>query len=207
MYLSRLFYLDLDRNANPIIFILILLTVSIISINLLLVSDAHIVGKNIQQWQSVQNNLEIQFTYEPKIPIIDTFTELKFSIQNISNGEHVENLTGRVVVTNGQRLFKFENINIPTGHFSVRYIFPDDGNHQVLLRLDRGNDFKIPASFNIFVPHQPAPSILDPFPSTPGTSSNDPGILLSKILTVLLPVSAITALVIILKKKPKKGSE
>lgn len=206
MYLPWLFHIDLDRNANPILFIITLLTVSIISINLLLVSDAHIVGKNIQQWQSRQNNIEIQFTYEPKIPIIDTFTELKFSIQNISSGEHVENLTGRVVVTNGQRLFKFENINIPAGHFSVRYIFPDDGNHQVLIRLDRGNDFKIPASFNIFVPHQSLPSILDPFPSPPGTSNNDSGILLSKILTVLLPASAITVIVIILRKKPKKGS-
>lgn len=73
------------------------------------------------------------------------------------------NLTGRVVVTNGQRLFKFENISIPDGHFSVKYLFPDDdGTHQVLLRLD-GDAGPQLASFNIFVPHQSPPSLLDPF--------------------------------------------
>ena len=42
----------------------------------------------------------------------------------------------RVVVTNGQRLFKFENITVPIGDFSVKYIFTDDGTHQVILRVD-----------------------------------------------------------------------
>lgn len=110
---------------------------------LILTSEAHFDAERIQHWQSKQRNVQIQFTYEPERPIIDTFTELKFNIQNLSTGEHIENLTGRVVVTNGQRLFKFENISIPAGHFSIKYIFPDDGTHQVLLRLDKGNEFKI----------------------------------------------------------------
>jgi hypothetical protein len=93
------------------------------------------------------------------------------------------------------------------GHFSVKYIFPDDGTHQVLLILDKGNDLKIPASFNVFVPHQSPTSILDPFPSAPGTSNNDLGVLISKILAVLLPASAIVALLILLKKKPKEHSQ
>lgn len=171
---------------------------------LLFFSQAHFATENVQMWQSKQGDVLIQFAYVPEKPIIDTFTELKFNIQNLSTGEHIENLTARVVVTNGQRLFKFENISIPAGHFSVKYLFPDDGTHQVLMRLDRGNDLKIPASFNVFIPHQSPPSILDPFPSPPGTSNNDLGVLMSKILAVLLPSSAIAALVIMLKKKPKK---
>ena len=62
------------------------------------------------------------------------------------------------------------------------------------------------ASFQAFVPHQSPPSILNPFPTSPGTSANDPGILASKILAIVLPAAGITALVIILKKKPKVHS-
>jgi hypothetical protein len=171
---------------------------------LLIFSHAHFAAENVQEWKSKQGNVLIQFAYVPEKPIIDTFTELKFNIQNLSTEEHMENLTARVVVTNGQRLFKFENISIPMGHFSVKYIFPDDGTHQVLLILDKGNDLKIPASFNVFVPHQSPPSILDPFPSSPGTSNNDLGVLISKMLAVLLPASAIAAVLILLKKKPKE---
>lgn len=127
------------------------------------ISEAHLSGEAIQNWTSQKYNILIQFRYEPERPLIDEFTELIFSVQNLSSGEHIENLTGRVVVTNGQRLFKFENISIPDGDFSVRYLFPDDGIHQVLLRIDRNNDLRIIASFNVFVPHQPPPRLLDPF--------------------------------------------
>lgn len=186
-----------------VLLLIVLFSTILVSGSLILSSEAHFDAKRIQQWQSKQGNVQIQFAYEPESPIIDTFTELKFNIQNLSTGEHIENLTGRVVVTNGQRLFKFENISILAGHFTVKYIFPDDGTHQVLLRLDRGNDFKIPASFDVFVPHQSPPSILDPFPSSPGTSNDDLGIWISKILAILLPAAAITVLVITIKRKPK----
>ncbi|MEP6576083.1 MAG: hypothetical protein ABJB85_06630 [Nitrososphaerota archaeon] len=81
----------------------------------------------------MKDNIKIEFTYSPEKPIIDTFTTLNFSIQDLHTGEHTEDLTARVVVTNGQRLFKFENITVPNGDFSVKYIFPDDGTHQVIL--------------------------------------------------------------------------
>ena len=173
--------------------------------NAFLVSEAHFFGNNSQVWQNRQNDVEIQFAYEPQLPIIDMLTELKFSIQNTSSNEHIENLTARVVVTNGQRLFKFENISIPAGHFSVKYIFPDDGTHQVLLRLDMRDKMKIPASFDVFVPHQSPPSILDPFPVSPGINDEDWGISVSKILAILIPAFAIIVLVITIKKKPKKS--
>ena len=54
-----------------------------------------------------------------------------------------------------------------------------------------------------FSPHQSPPSILDPFPSSPGTSNDNLGIWISKILAILLPAAAITVLVITIKRKPK----
>lgn len=47
-----------------------------------LLTEAHFVTKKVQQWQSPQDNILIQFAYEPEKPIIDTFTELKFNILN-----------------------------------------------------------------------------------------------------------------------------
>jgi hypothetical protein len=168
-------------------------------------SYAHITeSEKIQVWTNPKDNIKIQFSYSPEMPIIDTFTSLIFSVQNLQSGEHIRDFTARVVVTNGERLFKFENISVPNGDFGVKYIFPDDGTHQVLLRLDTSTDLKIPASFNVFVPHQSPPSILDPFPSSPGTSDDSVGIMTSKILAILLPAVAVTAIIIILKKKPKK---
>lgn len=40
------------------------------------------------------------------------------------------------------------------------YLLPDDGTHQVLLRLDRNDSINL-ASFQVFVPHQSPPSLLD----------------------------------------------
>lgn len=129
----------------------------------------------IQEWKDSQNSINIQFIYEPERPIIDTFTELKFSVENTITGDHItdEDAVARIVVTNGQRLFKFENISIgDDGHFSVKYLFPDDGTHQAISRVDIGNS-STAASFNVFVPHQGPPSILDPFPSSSPTAGSD----------------------------------
>lgn len=78
--------------------------------------------------------------------------------------------------------------SVPNGNFSVEYIFPDDGTHQVLTRIDKGMAVRVLGSFNVFVPHQAPPSILNPFPNSPANEqSEDPSILLSKILAIALP--------------------
>ena len=166
-------------------------------------SFAHIPDGIIQTWTNPKHNVKIQFSYFPEVPIIDTFTALNFSVQDLQTGDHVRDFTARVVVTNGQRLFKFENISVPNGDFGVKYIFPDDGTHQVILRIDSESLLEL-ASFDVFVPHQSPPSILDPFPASPGTNRDDLGIIISKILAILLPVAAVTAIIIMLKKKPKR---
>jgi len=177
---------------------------------------AHIPVSNIsriQEWTDSYNGISTQFVYEPEKPIIDTFTELKFSIQNTTTGNHIsdaEDAIARVVVTNGQRLFKFENISVgDDGHFSVKYLFPDDGTHQVLTRLDI-NDSSTTAAFNVFVPHQAPPSILNPFPLSPSSvvSDNNSGISQQIIMTVILVgvIGSIAAVTIFfIKRRQKKG--
>jgi len=167
-------------------------------------SYAHISdSEKIQVWTIPKDNVKIQFSYFPQKPIIDTFTALNFSVQDLQTGEHIRDFTARVVVTNGQRLFKFENISVPNGDFGVKYIFPDDGTHQVILRIDSTRLLEL-ALFHVFVPHQSPPSILNPFPSSPGINNDDLGIVTSKILAILLPAAAVAALVIMLKKKTKR---
>lgn len=181
-------------KGSVIVGLMALLSFSLVSGNVSNWSEADLAGQKIQEWANKNDDILIQFTYEPEKPIIDTFTELKFSVQKMSTGEHIQNLTGRVVVTNGQRLFKFENISIPDGHFSVKYLFPDDGTHQVLLRLDGDKGLTELASFNVFVPHQSPPSLLDPF-------VQQDKVYLTIIITAIL--SAVTIITIIFLKKAK----
>jgi len=158
----------------------------------------------IQNWTHPDNEINIQFTYEPEKPIIDTFTELKFSVQNTATGQHISDTgtVARVVVTNGQRLFKFENISIGNdGHFSVKYLFPDDGTHQVITRVDTNNSVNL-ASFNVFVPHQSPPSILDPFPSSPTITGPDINqrIIMTAILIGVISGVVVTTIILIKRR-------
>ena len=148
---------------------------------------AHVVNSNkTQVWNNTDDNLKIQFGYTPEEPIIDTFTNLQFSITNLETHEHIKDSVAQVTVTNGQRLFEFQNISAPNGDFSVGYIFPDDGTHQVLLRIDNNHSINV-ASFDVFVPHQSPPSLLD----------NQGNLIIG--IGILAAVGAIT--IIILKKR------
>ena len=161
-----------------------------------------------QEWVSQKDNVKILFTYQPERPIIDTFTKLEFSVINLTSNENLNDFDARVVVTKGERLFIFENITVPDGDFSVEYIFPEDGTHQVLSRIDKGTSVLVLASFNVFVPHQAPPNILDPFPIAPGTELGDnPGIVLSMILAIVLPITGVLALIIVLRRGKTKSTE
>ena len=158
----------------------------------------------IQEWTDPYNGISTKFVYEPEKPVIDTFTELKFSIQNIATGNHIsdtDNAKARVVITNGQRLFKFENITVgDNGHFSVKYLFPDDGTHQVITRLDT-NDSSTASSFNVFVPHQGPPSMLNPLPSSPTTGSDNNQQISSTVILIGVISGIAAATIFILKRK------
>lgn len=162
---------------------------------------AHINNSQFQELIDKKKNVRVQFGYLPEKPIIDTFTELQFSLQDLQSGEHIKDYDARVVVTNGQRLFKFENITVPDGDFSVKYIFPDDGTHQVLLRATTNNSILL-ASFDVFVPHQTPPSLLNPFPKTvDGKYTIDQ--MFSIILIILIPLVAAVSIIVVIKKNKK----
>ena len=160
---------------------------------------SHLNGSKIQKVIDNKDNITILFTYAPDKPIIDTFTKLSFSVQDLED-KHIENqTTASVTVTNGQRLFKFENISLTNGHFDVEYIFPDDGTHQVLTRINTITDI-VPALFNVFVPHQAPPNILNPFP-TPVDGKYSSEIIVSIILAIIIPLAVVIALIMVIKKR------
>jgi hypothetical protein len=154
-----------------------------------------------QEWISLKDNVKILFTYQPERPVIDTFTKLEFSVINLTNNENLKEFDARVVVTNGQRLFKFENITVPDGDFSVEYLFPDDGTHQVITRVDKDAAVQVLASFNVFVPHQTPPSLLNPFPNTPSSEIES----ITRVLSIVISFSIIIVVILMLRKgKTKK---
>jgi hypothetical protein len=175
-----------------------LISLALLSQSIIL-CEAHINEPNIQEWIDKNKNIKIQFGYLPEKPIIDTFTDLQFSVQDIETKQHLKDFSARVVVTSGQRLFKFENITVPNGDFSVKYIFPDDGTHQVILRVNTNKSI-ILASFSVFVPHQSPPSLLNPFPNTQG-QQYDIGQWISIIIIIVIPIVVLFSVILIIKKK------
>ena len=149
-----------------------------------------------QEWISQKDDVKILFTYQPERPVIDTFTKLEFSVINLTNNENLEDFDARVVVTNGQRLFKFENISVPDGNFSVEYLFPDDGTHQIITRVDKDATVQVLASFSVFVPHQAPPSLLNPFPNASESEIES----ITRFLTVVISFAIIIVVIIMLRK-------
>ena len=63
------------------------------------ISYAHFPYGKVQEWKNVKDNIKVQFAYFPDKPIIDTFTALNFSMQNLKTGEHIKDFTTRVVLS------------------------------------------------------------------------------------------------------------
>ncbi|HEX6673314.1 MAG TPA: hypothetical protein VF084_13865, partial [Nitrososphaeraceae archaeon] len=173
--------LKLQNTFNPLMFFIGFIILLSQSVTL---CDAHIKESKLQEWVDKSKNIKIQFAYSPEKPIIDTFTELKFSVQDLETGEHIKNFDARAVVTNGD--------------FSVKYLFPDDGTHQVLTRINTNNSILL-ASFSVFVPHQSPPSLINPFPSALG-EQNDNGHLINIIITIIISIVVLSLTIIMIKK-------
>jgi hypothetical protein len=109
--------MHIKKIHNHIIFLFYLGIVSSLSQSVNLPSYAHINDPDVQELIDKQKNIKIQFDYSPNKPIIDTFTQLQFSIQNLTNDQYIKDFDARVVVTGDQRLFKFENITAHDGDF------------------------------------------------------------------------------------------
>ncbi len=103
--------------------------------------SANINVNNPQIWTNAEQNLRIQFSYQPQKPILDQPTELTFVVQNLKTGDYLKNLTANILVTHyssGQfSNFRFSNITVPDGRFSVKYRFQDTGYSRLLQGLAR----------------------------------------------------------------------
>ena len=153
-----------------------------------------------QSWLDRENNLRIVFSYTPAIPIIDTPTDLKFSIQNLQTGKPVTDLSARVVIlTNSsgtERIFRFTNITVPDGVFSIKYLFPDTGLYQVITRItSQSNGVASLASFKVFVPGQP-----NAFSLNNSSGSSNPWI----IFVIAVAAVIATILIVINRRKARK---
>ena len=65
-------------------------------------SEAQAVNINVnnpQIWTNTEQNIKIQFAYQPQKPILDQPTELKFVVQNLKTGDYLKNLVANILVT------------------------------------------------------------------------------------------------------------
>jgi hypothetical protein len=68
--------------------------------------------------------------------------------------DYFKNLNARVTITDHDgRLFKFDKQLVKGGKFSVDYIFPDDGEHGIIVQLYKNNSAFAIGSFNVVMPH------------------------------------------------------
>lgn len=149
-----------------------------------------------QSWLDRENNVRILFSYTPAMPIIDTPTNLTFSIQNLQTNKHFTDLMASVVIltnSSGQeRIFRFANITAPDGIFSIKYLFPDVGLYQVIARITSpSNSVASLASFKVLVPSQPNAFSLN----------NSGGIFSPWIIFVILVAAAIATFLIVKNKR------
>jgi hypothetical protein len=120
-------------------------------------------------WISERDNLNISLRLDPQVPLIDQVTSLSFEVRNLNDSTLIDNLNAKATLTDHDgRLYKFENKFIPItgGHFSVDYIFPDDGEHRIILQLYKNMTPFTVSSFDLVIPHPVTPSenekLIDP---------------------------------------------
>lgn len=115
---------------------------------------SHITTNNqipIQEILDQRDKIKVQFAYDQEKIKINTLTDLKFSVLNLTTEEHIKNFLARVVVTEGPEVFGFDSIKVNDGDFSVKHSFANYGTHQVILRVDTNSSIT-PAAFDIIIP-------------------------------------------------------
>ena len=114
------------------------------------IAYAHIYNNVTQVWKDRLNNVKIQFSNLPEKPTIEDLIQLQFSVQNLQTGDHLKNFIAKVVVINDP-IYRFDNIIVADGDFSIRCPYLDSGMHQVIVKVD-SKDYSVAlVSFNVFV--------------------------------------------------------
>jgi hypothetical protein len=68
--------------------------------------------------------------------LVYTDTDLIFSIQDITNGNHIKDLIASITITKNDKIFfKFDDVDIPNGDLSLKVRFLEDGNYQVISQI------------------------------------------------------------------------
>jgi hypothetical protein len=111
----------------------------------------------IQEWNDQQNAVKVLFSYSPEKPLLYTPTDLKFSIQDLKTGNHLEDLVmNSTIIKDDKIFFKFNGVTIKNGDLSLKAQFSEDGNYQIISQVRSKDNVAIAlTSFNIFVPLQP----------------------------------------------------
>ena len=114
---------------------------------------SHIPNNNIVMQEIIDQHdkIKVQFGYDRENININTLTNLKFSVLNLTTEEHNKNFLARVVVTDGLEVFRFDNITVSDGDFSIKHSFANYGTHQVILRADTNSSITS-ASFDVAIP-------------------------------------------------------
>jgi hypothetical protein len=156
----------MQRNLSIILFILfsMLFAFSESGSNAFTLNDTTPSIVKNDSWISERNNLNVSIKLEPIVPVIDETTKILFEITYLNNSKPFEDLNTRVTLTDHDgRLYKFENKLLPVidGQFSVDYIFPDDGEHRIILQLYKNTTPFTVSSFDLLIPHPIPPSQTD----------------------------------------------
>ena len=114
------------------------------------------VAGNPQIWKDSENNVRILFSHSPDNPVINTPTELRFTINDLLSGAAFKNvlITVTIVGNNSgqQKLVRFSGLSDSKGNYFISYAFPDLGTYQVIMRTKSSNpNFATLASFPVTV--------------------------------------------------------
>jgi hypothetical protein len=156
----------MQRNLSIILFILfsMLFAFSESGSNAFTLNDTTPSIVKNDSWISERNNLNVSIKLEPIVPVIDETTKILFEITYLNNSKPFEDLNTRVTLTDHDgRLYKFENklLSVIDGQFSVNYIFPDDGEHRIILQLYKNTTPFAVSSFDLLIPHPIPPAQTD----------------------------------------------
>ena len=135
---------------------------------------SHIPNNNIVKQEIVDqyDKIKVQFAYDQEKIKINTLTDLKFSVLNSTTEDHIKNFLARIVVTEGSEVFRFDNIKVNDGDFSVKHSFANYGTHQVILRVDTNSSITS-ASFDVIIPSSQSSSSPFPMGSVKSNLDND----------------------------------